>query len=71
MGEKKKRVFRLEFERELKPEFHGAKVTSDAGLVLYRPAWRAARERDEAFVERMQTMLGRKPKGVGQFVTGA
>ncbi len=36
MGEKKKRALRVEFDRELKLEFHGAKVTSDAGLLLYR-----------------------------------
>jgi hypothetical protein len=36
MGEKKKRALRVEFDRELKLEFHGANVTSDAGLLLYR-----------------------------------
>ena len=36
MGEKKKRALRVEFDRGLKREFHGAKVTSNAGLLLYR-----------------------------------
>ena len=36
MGEKKKRASRVDFDRELKLEFHGAKVASDAGLLLDR-----------------------------------
>jgi hypothetical protein len=36
MGEAKKKPLRLEFNRKLKLEFHGARVTSDAGLFVYR-----------------------------------
>ena len=36
MGEARKRPLRLHFDRRLKLEFHGARVSSDAGLPAYR-----------------------------------
>jgi len=36
MGERQRRALRLAFDRSVKLEFHGARVTSDAGLLPYR-----------------------------------
>ena len=36
MGEGKKDALRVNFDSKLKFEFHGVKVTSDAGLLAYR-----------------------------------
>jgi hypothetical protein len=36
MGEGKKRGLRVHFDGKLRLEFHGATITSDAGLLAYR-----------------------------------
>jgi hypothetical protein len=35
MGESKKQALRVRFDGRLKLEFHGANITSDAGLLAY------------------------------------
>ena len=36
MGEERGEALRVEFDRSVKVEFHGANVTSDAGLLSFR-----------------------------------
>ena len=36
VGESKQECLRVDFDRRLKLEFHGSKVTTDAGLFAYR-----------------------------------
>ncbi len=36
MGDARKDALRVEFDSRIKLEFHGAAVTSDAGLIAYR-----------------------------------
>ena len=36
MGEARREALRIDFDRSIKLEFHGAKVSSDGGLLAYR-----------------------------------
>ncbi len=52
MGDGRRRALRVQFDDKLGLEFHGAKITSGAGLLAFR-------ERDEAFrfTEKGNTVL--------------
>jgi len=45
MGERRKRPLRVNFDGQVKLEFHGATISSDAGLLVYC----VLRELDDAF----------------------
>ena len=36
MGEKTRETLKLQFDKRLRLEFHGARITSDAGLLVCR-----------------------------------
>lgn len=50
MGDRRKRALRVQFDGKLKVDFHGAKVTSNAGLLPFRELDGALRLREAASV---------------------
>jgi len=69
MGEREAGVLRLDFDRRLKLEFHGSRVTSDAGLLPYRELDDALGLTDMAGAVLTDTRRGRNARHglVGQF----
>ena len=47
MGDGPKRALRMQFDSQVKLEFHGTRITSDAGLLVFR-------ELDEAFLKELK-----------------
>ena len=58
MGEGRKQALRLDFDRTIKLEFHGASVSSDADLFPYRDLDEAARLTEQAAAERFDFHTG-------------
>ncbi len=58
MGDRRKQALRVQFDGRLKLEFHGANITSDAGLLVFR-------ELDEAFrlTEKASLLLSESRQG--------
>ena len=48
MDDRRKQALRVQFDGRLKPRFHGAKITSDAGLPVFRELDEALRLTENA-----------------------
>ena len=87
MGAAKKQALRVTFDSRLKLEFHGSKVTSDAGLLAYRELdealgltvlgedllsdWRTGQHTQHSMVALMRQSLFSRPAGFEKRLKGS
>ncbi len=69
MGEARKDALRLNFDPKLKLEFHGTKVTSDAGLLAYRELDEALGLTSAIDSELSDSRMGRTTKAILHLVS--
>ena len=64
MGEAKQDALRVDFDGQIRLEFHGAKITSDAGLLTYREFDEALGLMTERRIRHLPVMDGDRLIGV-------
>ena len=62
MGEAERQPVRVDFDRRIKLEFHGARITSDGGLLAYRELDEALGLTDSAITKLLDGRRGRNTR---------